>query len=222
MNPETTIAGVREELARGSRVLLLVRHSERPKIGFEDRTFGAELPLTEHGVRLAVDYGRLLRGAADDVQFLASPLRRTVMTAERIAEGMGLADAAVPTDAAIGNGSAFIADALEVWRLFRDGSFFERMGEYLERGEQRGFNPLSEAADAYERDALARFTGRLGVFATHDVYVAAFLHARGVKTDFDRENWPRFLDAAAIAVAPDGTRGYALVRAGLSPLACGV
>ena len=104
----------------------------------------------------------------------------------------------------------------------RDGSFFQRMGEYMQAGEQRGFNPLAPATDAFEEYALSVFSAQLGVFATHDVYVAAFLHARGVKTDFNPDNWPRFLDSAAIVLRPDGERRYIFVRAGLSPLACGV
>ena len=197
------LADVRRALAAGSRVLLLVRHAERPKIGYEDRR-------------------RLLRGAAADVQFRASPLRRTVMTAARIAAGMGLTSAEIVPDAQIGNGSAFVASEREVWELFRDGGFFVHMREWLEAGRQRGFNDLASASDAFEAYALSTFTGTLGVYATHDVYVAAYLHARGVRTDFCVANWPRFLDAAAIVLAPDGTRRYALVRAGLSDKCCGV
>ena len=222
MRSEISPADVRSELAAGNRVLLFVRHSERPKIGFDDRTFGAALPLTENGRRLCGEYGRLLRGAAADVQFRASPLLRTVMTAELIAAAMGMADAEIVRDARIGNGSAFIASELRVWELFRDGSFFARMEEYLSRGMQAGFNPLAAAADAFEDYALSTFSARLGIYATHDVYVAAFLHARGVKTDFNRENWPRFLDAAAVILEPSGRRRHALVRAGLSELVCGV
>lgn len=144
------------------------------------------------------------------------------MTAELVAEGMGLAGAEVVRDALVGNGSAYVASELEVWRLFRDGSFFRRMVEYMQAGEQRGFNPLAPATDAFEEHALSVFSAQLGVFATHDVYVAAFLHARGVKTDFNPDNWPRFLDSAAIVLRPDGERRYMFVRAGLSPLACGV
>ena len=70
--------------------------------------------------------------------------------------------------------------------------------------------------------ALSTFTGVLGIYATHDVFVAAFLHARGVKTDFCAANWPRFLDSAAIVVEPSGAVRHAFVRAGLSDLACGV
>ena len=110
----------------------------------------------------------------------------------------------------------------EIRRLFRDGGFFVHMREWLEAGRQRGFNDLASASDAFEAYALSTFTGTLGVYATHDVYVAAYLHARGVRTDFCVANWPRFLDAAAIVLAPDGTRRYALVRAGLSDKCCGV
>jgi len=222
MQGEMNVGDVRRELSCGSRVLLFVRHAERPRIGFEDKSFGASLPLTDEGERTSRAFGEMLRGASDDVQFRASPLRRTVMTAELVAEGMGLAGAEVVPDAAIGNGSAFVADELEVWRLFSDGSFFEKMVQYMRAGSQRGFAPLAEAADAFERHAMSCFTARLGVFASHDVYIAAFLHARGVKTDLCMENWPRFLDSAAIFERPDGSRDYGFVRAGLSSLCCGV
>ena len=217
-----SLEDVRRELSAGCRVLLLVRHAERPKIAFDDRTFGEALALTPNGERMSVEFGRIMKGAARNVQFRASPLRRTVMTAERIAEGMGLAGAEVVRDAAIGNSTAYVASQLEMWRLFSDGSFFERMGEYMRRGVQRGFAPLASATDAYEAYALSTFTGDLGIYATHDVFVAAFLHARGVKTDFCAANWPRFLDSAAIVVEPSGAVRHAFVRAGLSDLACGV
>ena len=219
---EVSVSDVIAELRRGSRVLLLLRHSERPRIGYEDKTFGASLPLTENGKRLCVEFGRMLAGATPSVEFRASPLLRTVMTAELVAEGMGLVGAEVVRDALVGNGSAYVASELEVWRLFRDGSFFQRMGEYMQAGEQRGFNPLVPATDAFEEHALSVFSSQLGIFATHDVYVASFLHARGVKTDFNPDNWPRFLDSAAIVLRSDGERRYMFVRAGLSPLACGV
>ena len=208
-----SLEDVRKELSAGCRVLLLVRHAERPKIAFDDRTFGEALALTPNGERMSVEFGRIMKGAARNVQFRASPLRRTVMTAERIADGMGLAGAEVERDARIGNSSAYVASQLEMWRLFSDGSFFERMVD---------FAPLASATDAYEAYALSTFTGDLGIYATHDVFVAAFLHARGVKTDFCAANWPRFLDSAAIVVEPSGAVRHAFVRAGLSDLACGV
>jgi len=221
----TTIIGldtVRDELALGNRVLLLVRHAERPHIDHEDPTFGGELPLTENGERMSVAFGVALKGASDEVQFRASPLRRTVMTAEGIAKGMGLSQAEIPQDDAIGNGSVFITDLLAVWDLFRDKRFFDHMNEYMAKGTIRGFAPNAEAAAKYEEYVLGLFTGRLGIFTTHDVFIAAYLYAKGVKTDWNPMNWPRFLDAAAIIVGPTGERRYALLRAGLSDQATGV
>ena len=217
-----TLSDVRRELAAGNRVLLLVRHAERPKIGYEDKTFGGSLPLTPAGEEMSVAYGRLLAGSSEAVQFRASPLLRTVMTAERIAEGMGLASAEIVQDAKIGNGSAFVDSELEIWELFRDGGFFTKMCAWMREGTQRGFHELSSACDAFEEYVLSTFTGQLGIYTSHDVYVASYLHGRGVKTDFCEANWPRFLDAAAIILAPDGSRRYALVRAGLSDRCCGV
>lgn len=222
MQTEISLPDVRRELAAGNRVLLVVRHAERPKIGYEDKTFGGSLPLTPAGEEMSVAYGRLLADASDDVQFRASPLLRTVMTAERIAEGMGLASADIVQDARIGNASAFVESELKVWELFRDGGFFTKMCEWMQKGRQYGFHDLAPACDAFEAYALSTFTGKLGIYASHDVYVAAYLHGRGVKTDFCEANWPRFLDAAAIILAPDGSRRYALVRAGLSDRCCGV
>ena len=213
---------VRDELAKGNRVLLLTRHAERTRIDSEDPTFGETIPITANGERMCLDFGKALKGAAEDVQFRASPLRRTVMTAAFVAKGMGIENPEIPEDDAIGNGSVFLTDRIEVWKLFRDHRFFEHMTEYMEKGVLDGFAPNGAAADAYEEHALAQFRARLGIFTTHDVYIAAYLYARKVKTDWSPANWPRFLDAAMIVVEPSGKRRYALLRAGLSDRAIGV
>lgn len=213
---------VRDELKKGNRVLLLVRHAERPHIDHEDPTFGGALPITDNGKRMCEDFGCALKGASTDVQFRASPLRRTVMSAEFIARGMGIVRAEIPADEAIGNGSAFISDIRAVWQLFRDTRFFEHMAAYMIAGVQTGFAPIEAAAATYEEYVLSQFTGQLGVFTTHDVFVASYLCAKGVKTDWNQENWPRFLDSAVIVLEPSGVRRYALLRAGLSTRATGV
>lgn len=220
--PVSGFAEVRAELEKGNRVLLLVRHAERPHIDHEDPTFGAALPITANGERMCEDFGVALKGASDDVQFLASPLRRTVMSARCIAKGLGLPDAEIPEDDRIGNGSVFISDIKKVWQLFRDGKFFERMTEYMARGQLDGFAPNGAAAEEYERYVLSKFQGKLGIFTTHDVFIAAYLYAKNVKKDWNPGNWPRFLDAAMIVIEPSGTRRYALMRAGLSDRAIGV
>ncbi len=219
---EITLDDVEAELRCGNRVLLMVRHGERPKIDNEDPGFGVTLPLTDEGRRTARLFGERLKPFAGNVQFMSSPMTRTRQTADCIADGMGLAGIPVEEDVLLGNGSFYFADQREVYGLFRGGGFFEGIFKYMAAGEQRGFRNIYEASDDLEAWALGKFKTKLGIFATHDLYNAAFLFAKGVKRDWTVGNWIRFLDAAAIIVAPDGTKRYALVRSGLSEGTVGV
>ena len=219
---EITFDDVEAELRCGNRVLLMVRHGERAKIDNEDPTFGEALPLTDEGRRTSLLFGERLKAFAGETQFLSSPLLRTRQTAAFIAEGMGLGKVEIPTDPRLGNSSFYFADQREVYELFRDGGFFERIFEYLAKGTQRGFRDLQEASDDLELWALGAFTAKLGIFATHDLYNAVYLYARNVKRDWTVENWVRFLDAAAIIIEPNGAKRYALLRSGLSTGTVGV
>ena len=219
---ELTLEDVCALLHAGNRVLLMTRHAERPHIDHEDPSFGQELPITEDGQAMSRAFGAAFRPFADIVQFASSPLRRTMMTTECIAEGMGIASPDIAPCDALGNGTFYFADPHAVWEEFRDGSFFRKCFVYFEKGTFRGFAELHAATDALEEWCLAHFTAPFAVFTTHDLYIAAFLAARNVISRFTEANWPRFLDSAAIILAPDGTRRYALVRAGLSDRVTGV
>ena len=216
------IPAVLAEIARGARCILQVRHAERPKMDPDDPSFGDALPITEEGVRTARRLGEMLAPLASDVQFYASPLRRTRMTAEMIAAGMGVEKPEIPTDDLLGNGSFYYADAAQVLEVFQPRNFFPACFEYFRTGHLRGFNELHAATDALERWLVERLTRRLFVATTHDCYIAAYLSARGAVAEFTRENWPRFLDGGATFLYPDGSRRYALVRTGLSTGICGV
>ena len=219
---ELTLEDVGALLRAGNRVLLMTRHAERPHIDHEDPSFGQELPITEDGRTMSRAFGAAFRLFADNVQFASSPLRRTMMTTECIAEGMGIVCPAIAPYDALGNGTFYFADQHAVWEEFRDGSFFRKCFVYFEKGTFRGFAELHAATDALEEWCLAHFAAPFAVFTTHDLYIAAFLAARTVISRFTEANWPRFLDSAAIILAPDGTRRYALVRAGLSDRVTGV
>lgn len=219
---EMTIEDVLAELRRGMRAVLMIRHAERPKMDPNDATFGDALELTYEGARTARKLGRILREFADDVQFAASPLTRTRMTAALVAESMGVEKPEIPTDELLGNGSFYYDDPAQVLDVFKPSNFFPASFEYFRTAHQRGFKELYEATDNFEKWLMERFTKRLFVVATHDLYIAAFLYARKAVGEFTRENWLRFLDGGVILVAPDGTRRYALVRTGLSTGIVGV
>lgn len=218
-----TLEALAAELRRGARVILLVRHAERPKMDPTDPTFGDALPLTKEGERTARLFGEALKEFSDDVQFWTSPLRRTRMTASLIAEGMGVNGAEIPANGLLGNESFYYNDALEVLNVFTPPeNFFPASFEYMKTGCLRGFNEIHASSDALEKWLFERFASRLMVVATHDLYIAAFLSTRGAYNRHSRETWPRFLDAAAIIVEQDGSRRYAMVRSGLSSGIVGV
>jgi len=222
-NVEMTLADVAAALRGGSRVILQVRHAERPKMDPTDPTFGDKLPITAEGERTARLFGEALAEFSGDVRFVSSPLRRTRMTAEAIASGMGVASPEIECDGLLGNESFYYRDALEVLHVFTPPeNFFPASIEYMNTGRMRGFNEIRESSDALEGWLFDRLTARLLIASTHDLYIAAFLSTRGAYGDRSRDTWPRFLDAAAIVVAPDGSRRYALVRSGLSDGIVGV
>lgn len=214
--------GVRRELARGNRVLLMVRHAERRKMDVNDPTFGETLPITAEGEETSREFGRRLADCADGAQFLASPLLRTRMTARRIAEGMGLDPSVVADADPLGNGTPVFADQRAVFEWFRDGRFFDHVFEYFATGRGPGLADLRTGARELERWALSVFTGRFGVFASHDFQIAAWLRGMGAVEVFTRETWLRFLDGGAIVLGADGSVRRALFRAGLSEGVCGV
>ena len=218
---ELTLEDVKDELRRGSRVALLLRHAERPKMDPDDPTFGDALALTYEGERTAKKLGRELKDFAGDVQFYASPLTRTRATAAFVAEGMGIDAPEIPVDDLLGNASFYYADTSEVVDLFKPDNFFPASIAYFETGEQRGFRNLYAATDEFEKWIFAHMKSRLFAVVTHDLFIAAFLSARRAGV-FSRANWPRFLDAGAVVVRPDGSRRYALVRTGLSTGIVGV
>ena len=219
MKTECRIEDVVAALKNGERVLMMTRHAERPHIDPEDPTFGESLPITDDGVAMAHSVGERLRPAAAmaSVQFMASPLRRTHMTAAAIAEGMGLAKTwnmdTIPTDVLIGNSSPYYSDPHEAWEIFRGGEFYRLMFEYCETGRQTGFRPIDEATDMVEDLVMSRFTAQLGIFTTHDLFIAAFLTSRCVYSGWTVPTWIQYLDSAAIFISPDGSRRYSLVRA---------
>ena len=220
---ELTLGALKDEIRRGARCILQVRHAERPKMDPHDPSFGDDLHLTREGVRTARLLGESLAEFGGDVAFAASPLTRTRETAALIAEGMGVKDAAILADEKLGNGSFYYDDPLKVLDLFNTTGFFEACYAYFEKGKMPGLTDLHEATDACEK-WLVEHAGshRLFIATTHDCYIAAFLSARHAHEKFSKKNWPRFLDAAAILIYPDGTRRYELVRTGLSYGICGV
>jgi broad specificity phosphatase PhoE len=195
---------VAQLLRKGGRVSLFLRHSERPPIAPDDRTFGQTLALTPRGVELAHDAGKHLAGFTD-VRFAASPMVRCRMTAQCIAEGMGLANVSVADEPRLGLGCFYYEDPVNLQDEMRQQGYLSFMLEYLRKGVAPYSHPIDVATEqmaAWLKDATVR---SLNVLISHDIFVASFLTGLKVRT-YTAENWVGFVHGAVIVNMPD--RGW--------------
>ena len=222
---EMTLNHIRSALEMGSRVVMLIRHAERPPLDPSDTSFGATLPLTDGGRedarRLGVQLADMI--SPSFVRLCASRTFRTIETACEIAKGMtetiDLAKHPVTLSDELGSTSPFFGSLEDRLQLIAEGSYRERLNDYYRGGEQRGYRSLGTATDEME-DALDRLSGEGGgltVAVTHDINVASFLAGRGVVTEFTEESWPYYLDAAVMIVDVNGEREYGVLRADQTP-----
>ena len=218
---EMELSDIKDALADGCKVTLLVRHAERPPLDPTDKSFGASLPLTKCGWTAAREFGEVLSHTVSpqSVVFHASGTFRTLQTACAMAIGLDEPEAGrfiektVCLSEFLGSVSPFFGSADERWALIGEGRYHERMNDYFRSGQMRGYRPLKQATDEMEL-ALDKLHGNDGlvVAVTHDINIAAFLAGRGVVQSFTEETWPGYLDAAVVVKRPDGHAEYGLLR----------
>jgi len=197
-------------LSQGARVALMIRHAERPHIDRDDPTFGETLALTPAGEAAAVELGKAFAPFAGEAEFHSSPMNRTRTTARKIAEGMGIREPAIAEHEVLGNSSFYFTDQRALFEAFRGNDIYPMMENYLRGGTLAGLGDLHAASDKLERWIDAHHEKRFAVYATHDLYNAAFLTARHA-AEFTAERWIGFLESAAIIDRTGGSRLYAYV-----------
>ncbi len=207
---------LRQTLAQGGWLTLLMRHAERPPLDPTDTSFGMQLPITETGRETAVRLGRRMRDVLQPqrVALYAGETLRTIQTAECMHMGLfGGKEVEVRHEPVLGGASPFFGSLEERMALIAEGRYLDRLNDYYREGEQRGYRPLRLAAQEMENRLLAlagEGTG-LTIAVTHDVNVASFLAGWGLLSSFTMESWPHYLDAAVILRLKDGSvsaRGY--------------
>ena len=193
--------------ARSGRAVILARHGERPPIDPDDPTFGRTLPLTPVGEALARACGRALRtaGAPADWTFGASSLRRTLLTAEYVAEEIGAPHGAAAVCPEVGIPGLWVEDAAVVHaaqlrlgvRVYHD--------RQMREGRAEGFWTIAQCT----RNVLQWLSGgavatRLAFFSTHDCHLGCLLNGLGA-AKIDADHWVGFLQGCALFEEPDGS-----------------
>jgi broad specificity phosphatase PhoE len=190
------LARVNTLLNQGRRIALFIRHSERPPIRPDDKEFGRTLALTPRGRELAREAGSRLSGFRD-ARFHASPMVRCQMTARCFAEGMGLADAAVEDADPLGVRGFYYEDPYAVQNLMRQQGYMAYMLDYLRDGVADYSRPIGPATARTATWLQEQTTNQLGVFVSHDIFIAAFLTGLGLRS-YTADNWVGYLHGAAL------------------------
>lgn len=195
---------VREWLEAGRKVILYIRHGERPPISPDDPSFGASLELTPRGRECALDVGRALKGAVREIQLKASPMMRTRLTARFIAEGAGMGkNCPVEDSEEISVRNVFI-DPVGVYHAMDRAGVMNFTLSYIETGTAPFCRPVPEATrnalDYMERDAAAQ----LNIYCGHDFMIATALAGLRL-AHFTAETWIPFLTGLVLVSEEDGS-----------------
>ncbi|MFA7171896.1 MAG: histidine phosphatase family protein [Kiritimatiellia bacterium] len=190
----------RELLDQGQRVILFIRHAERPAISIHDKEFGQHLRLTDNGVAAARQAGSCFAGI-DQVDFFASPMERCRLTAKYLAEGMGVNASTTDTPQIGVQGFYAHPDSHALHALMKQQGFMEYMLNYLQNGTAPYLNPIQQSTDETIAWMQGVSTAQLSIFVSHDIYISAFVTALGIRT-FTANNWIGFLHAAVLSFDP--------------------
>jgi broad specificity phosphatase PhoE len=187
---------IKQFLAEGCKVSLLIRHSERPPITPGDTTFGHALALTPRGEQMAKEAGELLTGPYD-VRFLSSPMVRCQMTAACLAEGMGCASAEVVDEPILGLQNFYYDNIDKLPGEMMRRGYIQYMLDYLRTGSALYSHDIAVATPQMLAWMQRMTTRQLNMLVSHDIFVAAFLAGIQARS-YTAETWVGFLHSAAL------------------------
>ena len=182
---------VRAWLAGGARVVLYLRHAERPPLDPADPTFGEGLALTGPGERQARALGEALHGVVHDARLLASPMERTRRTARLIGDAVGATEATVEDAPAIGVGNVF-TDAGDAHREMGRVGVMNYIFGYLDAGTAPHACPVREATSLAVEWIQHAATEQFNLYCGHDLTIATALTGLDL-AHFQADNWLPFL-----------------------------
>ncbi len=216
---EVNFQDIENALMKGERVVLLLRHAERPLLEKDDPTFGQGIGITAKGRMDAKVFGFALRqffSGFGEMVVSSSKMTRCRDTAREIMHemapwtvpGFGLSDT-------LGDKSPYFGRVSARMTLANKGNYRESLNEYFRTGHQQGFQNLAEATNKLE-DFIWNYHSHtnpaLHVMVTHDINVGCFLAGRKVITQFDDSTWPHYLDSAVCFLDRYGRARYGFMR----------
>lgn len=180
-------------LPRDRPLLLLTRHSVRETAPNGIATY--DLPLTEEGVALAVDWGG--RWSFPLHGMYSSPVGRCVDTASALARGAGCPDLAVKTSHMLVEPGCYVQSIGHVGPLFLQLGPLAFANRHLSEALHGILSPEA-GAERLLRHLYASqgHAGSLTVHVTHDTILAAFIYHLIGREHLHEDDWPWMLEGA--------------------------
>ncbi|MDD4623051.1 MAG: histidine phosphatase family protein, partial [Kiritimatiellae bacterium] len=138
-----------------------------------------------------------------DASFYASPMTRCQLTARHFAEGMGFDKPLVQDADELGVHGFYYEDSRAVQKLMQAQGYMAFMLEYLRKGIAPHSRPVKQATEELAQWLQRQTAALLGVYVSHDIFVAAFLTGLNA-AHLTAENWVGFLHGAVLSETPDG------------------
>ena len=216
---EVNFQDIENALMKGERVVLLLRHAERPPLEKDDPTFGKGIGITAKGRLNAKVFGYALGeftlGWGERIVTSSMMTRCRNTAREILCEMIPWEEPGFGLSAILGDESPYFGRVSERMALANKGNYRESLNEYFRTGHQQGFQNLAEATDKLEEyiwNDYSRLNPALQVMVTHDINVGCFLAGQKVITQFNDSTWPRYLDSAVCFLDRYGRARYGFMR----------
>jgi hypothetical protein len=131
-------------------------------------------------------------------------MNRCRLTARHFAEGMGVQEPVVEDADTLGVRGYYYEDPYAVQDAMRRQGYMAYMLDYLRNGCAPHSMPIGPATEQTASWLQRETTKRLGVFVSHDIFIASFLTGLGIRT-YTEDNWVGFLHGAALVCPPEGS-----------------
>ena len=183
---------IRSLVSKGSKVSLLIRHSDRHEITKDTPNWGNDITLTPQGEKRAFHLGKSLSGIGD-LKVITSPVHRCIQTAEYILKGIDSLSSSIPTDKMLGDPGVYFDHSSE-HEAEMAVDFHGFIDRYLNRGIANGMRPLAEASEDMTK-FIETIMGHsdVSVLVTHDLHVVCMMSFLGLKKS-DKDDWCEFLE----------------------------
>lgn len=176
-------------------MVLFARHSIRELEG-ESVFSGYQLPLTEQGRQLAVNWGAWLQdNGLQLTKSVSSPIQRCVDTVELMQQGAGISSN-ITTDQLLVEPGSYITDVSKVGKKFFEMGAIGFLNAFLRQELEGTKTPVQGVMDILRLlyDSQPTQAGELSIVCSHDTILVVFMAVLLEQPEITQADWPAMME----------------------------